>query len=90
MTRNTKPAAWANAAGSINGALCRHAARTEYEASNSAAQARLTCLRTLADIVSMGASEAPNRDSAERLRDAAARIFDAIGYERRALCGRRA
>jgi hypothetical protein len=86
-TRNTKPAA-SCAAGSLGDAFSWNATRSEYEASHADAQARLASLRTLADIVSMGASEAPTRESRGRLHAA---IFDAASIERRApICGRRA
>ena len=47
--------------------------------------ARRPALRTLADMVVWAADEAPNRDSELHLRDAAARIFDALSAERRVL-----
>lgn len=91
MTRNTKPAASANAAGSRIGALSRQAARIEYSPSRTADQRRAHALRWLAEFASMAASEAPNRDSRERLHAATACIFDALAFERRAAqCGRRA
>lgn len=89
-TGNHKPAAH-DAAGSLGDAFSWQATHSEYEALHSAAQARLASLRTLADIVSLGASEAPTRESRERLRAATAAIFDAASIERRALIyGRRA
>lgn len=90
MITNDKPAA-RDAAGSVGDAFSWQATRSEYETSRATAQARLASLRTLADIVSMGASEAPTRESRERLHAATAAIFDAASIERRALmCGRRA
>ena len=83
MIKNDKPAA-RDAAGSGD-AFSWQAGHTEYEASLSAAQARLVSLRVLADIVSLGASEAPTRESRERLHAATAAIFDAESIERRAL-----
>ncbi len=89
MTRQTKPAA-RDAAGPIGDAFSWQATQSEYATSRADAQARLANLRTLADIVSMGASEAPTRESRERLHAASAAIFDAASIERRALmCGRR-
>lgn len=80
-----------DAAGSVGDAFSWQATHPEYEALHSVAQARLASLLTLADIVSMGASEAPTRESRERLHAATAAIFDAASIERRALmCGRRA
>jgi hypothetical protein len=78
MTGNMKPAA-RDTAGSIE------------DAQAPLATARLASLRTLADVVSLGANEAPVRESRERLHAAAAAIFDAHAIERRALqCGKRA
>ncbi len=88
MIKNNKPAA-RDAAGSLGDAFSWQATRSEYEASRCTAQARLASLRTLAHIVSLGASEAPTRESRERLHAATAAIFDAAAIERRALmCGR--
>lgn len=89
-TGNNKPAA-RDAAGLAGDAFSWQATQSEYETSHAAAQARLTSLRTLADIVSIGASEALTQESRERLHAATAAIFDAASIERRAfLCGRRA
>jgi hypothetical protein len=89
-TGNHKPAAH-DAAGSLGDAFGWRATRSEHEASHGAAQARLASLRALAEIVSLGASEAATRESRERLHAATAAIFDAASIEWRALlCGRRA
>jgi hypothetical protein len=46
---------------------------------------RCPALRILADLLVMAADEAPNRNSAGLLRDASARVFDALACERGAL-----
>lgn len=46
---------------------------------------RRQALRYVADLLVMAADEAPNRISSGLLRDASARVFDALAHERRAL-----
>lgn len=46
---------------------------------------RRRALRNLLDLLVWGADEAPNRISEGHLRDAAARVGDALAAERRAL-----
>lgn len=46
---------------------------------------RRRALRGVMDLLVWGADEAPNRDSEQLLRDAAARVGDALFAERRAL-----
>jgi hypothetical protein len=46
---------------------------------------RLRALRGMIDVLVMGADEAPNRASELLLRDAAARVHDALSVERRQL-----
>lgn len=90
MTGQTKPAAW-GAAGSRIVLSCpaKHPENRPATSCDQEARTRHACLRTLADVVSMGASEAPSRESRERLHAATACIFDALAIERRSLqCGR--
>ncbi len=90
MNANDKPAAWGNAAGSID-ALSLAGKSVEHSPSAFAYQRRRsTALRWLLDCLVMGADEAPNRSSELALRNAAARVGDALAHERKHCCGRRA
>lgn len=80
MHRKDEPAAFADAAGS--GDVLRFPAKRPHPSrSLPADQRRRRALRWLVDALVMGADEAPNRDSALALRDAAARVADALNFE---------